>query len=226
MFINKRKIYALWGIIAGLLIIITFQAFNNHGFVMVNGGGSMKKVGLKVSITPEEGKRAGNITGKTENSEEMPEAKDKNIRICIQGAVKTPGTILLPEKARLEDAINKAGGLLPNAAKKHLNQAEFLEDGVFVYIQTIEEERKNGFEVTTGEVTAGEVGGQKSSEKININKASEKELDSLPGVGEATAEKIVEYRKTKGPFKKIEDLKNVSGIGDGKFKKLKELIKI
>lgn len=206
MFINKRKIIILWGIIVGLFIIIVAQAFGSDGFNMISSESRVKKEEVYQTPSSTEQKNQG-----------------KTIRICIQGAVKNPGTIVLPEKSRLEDGIKGAGGFLPSAATRYLNLAEFLEDGTMIYIQTKAESSSEPFD------RANSVNGpteSKSFGKININKATVKELDSLPGVGEATAEKIIEYRKSKGAFKKIEDLKNVSGIGEGKFKKLKELIKV
>lgn len=222
MFVKKGKILMLWGIIAGLLIIISAQAFGSNGFVMVKGNSSVK-------IDTENGKEISKDTGKETTIIGTTEIKDKkavegkSIKVCIKGAVKKPGTVVLPENSRIEDVIKEAGGFTENAAQNYLNLADFIEDGAFIYIQTKNEEKANNSGST------GAIGlkiDQKSSTKININSATATELDTLPGIGAATAEKIMEYRKSKGAFKKTEELKNVSGIGEGKFDKLKELIKV
>ena len=214
MFIKKGKILILWGLIVGLMIIIVIQAFGSHGFVMVNESGALKP----------ENKTTKNIAAKVgEKSNNEKTFDGKTIRVCIKGAVKKPGTVILPENSRLEDGIKEAGGLKSNAATKYLNLADFLEDGAFVYILNTVEEKKNT-SIDSGDSSLP--ADKQKSGKVNINSATDKELDALPGVGESTAKKIIDYRKSKGKFKKIEDLKNVSGIGDAKFSSIKEFIKV
>ena len=214
MFVKKGKILLLWGLIVGLMIVIVTQAFGSHGFVIVNGSGALK---------PENETRK-NISAKAgEKSNDVKTFVGKTIRICIKGAVKKPGTVILPENSRLEDGIKEAGGLKSNAATKYLNLADFLEDGAFIYILNTVEEKKNT-SINPGDTSLPS--DKPKSGKVNINSATDKELDTLPGVGESTAKKIIDYRKAKGKFKKIEDLKNVSGIGDAKFSSIKEFIKV
>ena len=214
MFVKKGKILVLWGMIVGLIIIIVIQAFGSHGFVMVN----------ESSVLKPENKTTKNTVNKTSektNSEKIFDGK--TIRVCIKGAVKKPGTVILPENSRLEDGIKEAGGLKSNAATKYLNLADFLEDGAFIYIVNTEEEKKN---TSIGPGETNLPSDKQKVGKVNINSATDKELDILPGIGESTAKKIIDYRKSKGKFKKIEDLKNVSGIGDAKFSSIKEFIKV
>ena len=116
-------------------------------------------------------------------------------------------------------AIEGAGGLLPVADITKINMAQPLRDGMQIHVPA-REQGKNGAGAEqspkTGPVT----------EKININTASAGELDKLPGVGPAIAEKIVQYREAHGSFGKAEDLKKVPGIGESKYNKMKDQIRI
>lgn len=137
-----------------------------------------------------------------------------NIFVDIGGAVKSPQVVELPEGSRVEDAIEAAGGLTEDADLTDINRAAFLEDGEKVYIPEIYDE-------SDGEYSAPQGDG-----KININTADSDELQELNGVGPATAEKIIDYREENGRFSNIEDIKNVSGIGDKTFDKFKDDIKV
>ena len=147
-----------------------------------------------------------------EVSEEIIEEKER-IFVYVAGEVKNPGVIQLEEGARVDEAVNKAGGITEMANLTNINLAKVVEDGEKIYISNKNEE-----------IILEE--NQKSSVKININKASISELQSLNGIGPAMAQKIIEYRKSNGPFKSLDELKNVSGIGDNKFKELESQITI
>ena len=152
------------------------------------------------------------------------------------------------ENSRIADAIELAGGLKENADIEDINLAYVLEDGIKIYIPTKEEKNKN----TTQEKQTTEYTSKSSStteqtqnsqasttnankntnnttnknEKVNINTATQTELETLPGIGPSTALKIINYRKENGKFKTIDDVKKVSGIGDSKFDKIKNFIKV
>lgn len=149
-----------------------------------------------------------------------------NIKVYVTGAVNNPGVIELPEGSRIEDAINLSGGITDLANLSEVNLAYTLEDGQKLYIPSINE--KNDTEYVSVENGEKVIEGEKSSNssKININKADIEKLKSLPGVGDALAQRIITYRNENGKFKSIEDLKNVSGIGDKKYDSLKEYIEI
>ncbi len=149
---------------------------------------------------------------------------NNEIKIHIAGAVVNPGIIELNQGDRISDAIDQAGGLLIEANLTNINLAEVIEDGMKIYIATNEEmeylqEESINILPKTGEVEI-------KDEKININTATESELDTLPGIGEVTAMKIIEHREKNGEFYEIEDLKNVSGIGESKFEEIKDKIKV
>jgi len=138
--------------------------------------------------------------------------------VHIVGAVPRPGVYEFPEGSRVRDAVAAAGGLLAEADPAAINLAAMLEDG-----QRLEIPYQPGAAPTS---TAQEAANSTpaSSDLININTATLQELDSLPGIGPTTAQKIIEYRQQHGPFQALEDLMNVPGIGPATFDKIKDLI--
>lgn len=158
------------------------------------------------------------------SNEEIVEEKEY-IKIHIAGQVKIPGIIELEYGARISDAIEKAGGLTEFASLKNVNLAYKLEDGQKLYIPSTEEDVESIL-MENGENIIKESNILGSSKTININKADESELEEIPGVGPAMASKIVNYRKENGEFKTIEDLKNISGIGEKKFEAMREYISV
>ena len=141
-----------------------------------------------------------------------------NITVYVTGAVNKPGMVTVKEGARVGDAINTCGGLLPTADQEHINMAQVLKDGEQVKVP----ERQASLPKEKDQ-KAGKRGGEASG-LININTADEKELDSLPGIGPAMAKRIIEYRETEGNFQRIEDLKKIKGIGEAKFAKIRDKI--
>lgn len=159
------------------------------------------------------------------NTKENEESKELVI-VHITGAVKTPGIVKLPEGARIEDAIDKAGGLTEDADISDVNLAYVLEDGIKIKIPTISEEKNEEIIInSSGEgIVEKEISNNSENKIININKANETDLQTLPGIGASLAGRIVEYRNSNGKFNEIEDIKNVSGIGDSKYENIKNLI--
>ncbi len=156
--------------------------------------------------------------------EEENVMNQNNIKVYITGAVQKAGVIELTYGARIVDAIEKAGGTTDKADLSKVNLAYCLEDGQKLYIPC-EGERVEEYITLENEEGIIEVtDSSDTNSKININKATEEQLQAIPGVGPAMAQKIVQYRKEKGDFKSIEDIKNVSGIGDKKFEGLKQYI--
>lgn len=169
------------------------------------------------------------------NTEKIDEKKkeEEKIIIHITGAVNKEGIVELETNSRIADAIEKAGGVKENADLKNINLATILEDGMKIHIPTIEETEanknteieNNNFQAIT-ETTDNLLNTEKTKEKININTATKEELDTLPGIGPSIASKIINYRQENGKFKNIEELKEVSGIGEAKYEKIKDLITI
>ena len=148
-----------------------------------------------------------------------PVPTDKPIVVHITGAVPRPGVYALPQGARVQDGISAAGGFLAEADKTTINLAELLDDGEKLDVPYIE----GGSPVITTPVPEVVTS---TTELININTASAAELDSLPGIGPTTAQKIIDYRTQNGPFLNAEDIVNVSGIGPGTYERIKNLITV
>ena len=153
---------------------------------------------------------------------------DEMIVVHIAGSVKSPGVVKLKQGARMEDAIEKAGGLTDNADISNVNLAYVLEDGVKIVIpeKGIGEENDEIISSSIGDdvILRYDSNEDKKTTKVNINKASQSDLEKLSGVGPSLASKIIEYRNNNGKFSSIEDIKNVSGIGDSKYEAIKDFI--
>lgn len=149
-----------------------------------------------------------------------PEEKVELIKVYITGEVKHQGVIELEEGSRIEDAINIAGGITEEANLDNVNLAYIIEDGQKIYIPNKSETESEIISTENGGNVIFESYGKASSGKININTANIQTLCEIPGVGEALAQRIIDYREQNGKFKTIEDLKNVSGIGDKKLESI------
>ncbi len=156
--------------------------------------------------------------------EKVTTEEDTRIKVYIAGEVNIPGVIELEQGARIEDAIQNAGGVKPEANLKNINLAYEVSDGEKIYIPNVaEEEAEDETSVPSSNVSGTN---SNTSGKININKATEAELTSIPGIGTSTAQKIITYREENGKFQTIEDIKKVSGIGDSKFESMKDYIAV
>ena len=136
------------------------------------------------------------------------------IRIYVSGAVGHPDVYTLPPDSIVKDAIQAAGGATDAADLERINLASPLTDGQQVHVPRVDEPNPTIPSLSQPAVSA----------RVNINTASVPELDSLPGIGPATAQHIVEYRQAHGPFAKIEDIMGVLGIGQATFEKIRQLI--
>lgn len=216
---NKKKILISIMLITIIIVGIIVYIINNK---------SNDELNLN-SLIIENGTESSNKTIK-ENVDKAEE-KVKEIVVHIIGEVKKSGVVSLEEGARLIDAIKKAGGETKNADLSQVNLAYKLKDGDKIYIPNKNEKiteyivQGNGDNiVSVGEEPENNLKGE--NKKVNINTANQEELDTLPGIGETTAQKIIEYRETNGKFNKIEDLQNVKGIGESKYSEIKDKITV
>lgn len=155
------------------------------------------------------------------------EIEIEKIKVYIIGQVNSSGVIELEYGSRIEDAIILAGGPTEIADLSKVNLAYQIEDGQKIYIPSIYDKNVEYVLDGSGEnIIEGNNNLQNTNKKININKSNVTELTSIPGIGESTAQKIIDYRNENGKFSSIEDLKNISGIGEKKFEKIKEYIDI
>ncbi|NUT06360.1 MAG: ComEA family DNA-binding protein [Hamadaea sp.] len=143
---------------------------------------------------------------------ETTQAKETGlVVVAVSGKVKFPGLVRLPAGARVADAIEAAGGVLPGTDLSTVNLARKVTDG----------------ELITVGVPANTAGpGTAADGKVNLNTATAAQLDALPGVGPVLAERIVAYRDRKGGFRNVGELRQVEGIGDAKFEQLKDLVTV
>lgn len=252
-FNNKKKIIIVVSIVLviliGIISYIVISSFNFWGeenqkdFELeelkendLNSVEIQECVANSTSVEEQEGTNLNE-----ENSIKIRESTNlngsKKIIVHISGEVVSPGVISLEEGARIVDAINMADGVTEEADLSKVNLAYVLEDSHKIYIPNInEKEEKEIVEnMEDGVVISGSgmsdgndanSGNDSKNEnvRININTANVKELQKLSGIGEAIALRIVTYRKENGKFNSIEDLKNVSGIGENKFNKIKNNI--
>ncbi|GAA0366217.1 helix-hairpin-helix domain-containing protein [Alkalibacterium iburiense] len=179
--------------------------------------GSQKKAEPAQSETDplEELLLPGDLPTVTEAEEEGEIDEIPFVLVDVKGAVHHPGVYQLEGSSRVIDAITIAGGLKEEAVTKHVNFAKELVDEMLIYIPVEGEEIAE----IPQEGEAGE-----NNQKININTASASELETLSGIGPQKAQGIIQYREEEGDFQTIEELTNVSGIGEKTFEKLKDAI--
>ncbi|HFV2890220.1 TPA: helix-hairpin-helix domain-containing protein [Streptococcus agalactiae] len=199
------------GIIVGLLLfgILGLNHFGTHH----------KEDNLNINLE----KKVSTITEKKVPM--ISHVKDKvsnQVTVDVKGAVNHPGVYSLPSQSRVTDAIKRAGGLSNLADSKSVNLAQKLQDETVIYvaqkgekITVVEEEKANNI------ATQGN-----SKGKINLNKADLSSLQTISGVGAKRAQDILDYRDSQDGFKTIDDLKNVSGIGEKTLEKLRQDVTI
>ncbi|GAA0698267.1 helix-hairpin-helix domain-containing protein [Paraclostridium ghonii] len=167
---------------------------------------------------------------KVNNMEDVKTIKNsenvsKKISIYISGAVNSPGVVELKSNDRLMEGVKLCNGLTEEADTNRINLAMKVKDeGHYIIPKVGEEIMINESDVETENKNEDTSSEANEKNKININSASMEELDSLPGIGEVTAQKILDYREENKEFKSIDEIKNVKGIGENKFNDLKDYI--
>ena len=206
-FLKQRKIIIIIAIL--VIILIGWKYYDSKNYEEVNSQEILNSNTKKENINSNE-------------EEDM-------MAVHITGEVKKSGVVKIKEGSRIEDIIEAAGGLTENADITNVNLAFVVEDGMKIRIPSINEEKTDEDYITEDSgkgVIMTDENTSTSSSVININTASESELEQLPGIGPSISSRIIEYRNKNGKFKSIEDIKNVTGVGDSKFEKIKDLIKI
>lgn len=208
---DDKKDKIIYGLIIAVFILIANFAYTN------NIAGIFDKSD-KISLIDED-----NLNDEDNDMDSNKEAPNDSIKkVYISGEINKPGVYQIKDGDRLEDLINEAGGLTDKASEKTLNLAQRLDDQMKIYIPNIDEE--NSLEDIDPNQAAN-ISANSKSDLININTASKEELMSLPNIGDKRADAIIEYRSA-NKFEKIEDIKNVTGIGDKFYEALKDLITI
>lgn len=145
--------------------------------------------------------------------------KQKKLFVQITGAIQKPGVYEANEGDRIFQIVAQAGGLLESASFESVNQAMIAEDGQVIHVLTKDEYSQNQVQ---GNGTQSKE--EQQNNKVNINRASQEELMTLPGIGEGKAKQIMEYRQENGSFAQIEDIMKISGIKKHLFEKIKDAI--
>lgn len=152
------------------------------------------------------------------DGEEMNEEEVEETLVDVKGAVANPGVYKAIAGERVVDLIEKAGGLTETANHVAINFAQRVVDEMVLFVPAIGEEGEGEFADFSGDAS--------NNDKVNLNTASQAELETLPGIGPAKAGAIINYRETNGSFKTIEDLMLISGFGQKTFEKLKDSIRV
>ena len=142
------------------------------------------------------------------------------ITVDVKGAVKSPGIYDLPVGSRVNDVVQKAGGLTEQADSKSLNLAQKVSDEALVYVPS------KGEEVAGQQAGSGTASSTSKEKKVNLNKASLEELKQVKGLGGKRAQDIIDHRESNGKFKSVDELKKVSGIGAKTIEKLKDYVTV
>ena len=197
----------------------------------------------KVSQEESGESRSEGIIAAESTAEEAVEEKaveeNSEVSVYVCGAVVSEGVYTLAADARIEDALERAGGYSEDAAHGAINLAERLTDGMKIYFPTEQEisegggtwqtkdgsNGSNSLSGSEGMSDSGDLSGSDGS-LVNINTADAKTLETLPGIGEGKARDIINYRDTNGPFGDVQDIKKVSGIGESTFAKLSPYITV
>ena len=178
------------------------------------------------------------ITRQTAGNNEK-QAKEKTIQVYVSGAVGAAGIYELPVGARAVDAVAAAGGMRQDAKSDRVNMAKKLKDGSHVYVPFIKNNTNNKRVSANSSQAGSKVKGQGTGgaaqaggnslgqvpDKVNLNTATQAELMALPGIGEATANRIIAMRRVRS-FRKVEDLLQVRGIGQAKLAKLRPYVQV
>lgn len=218
--------------VAVLALVVVFFALSG-----VFGGGGDFAVTKDTGSSSQEASAAADASSATTAASSSASATTSAqsssasaVVVYVTGAVAKPGVYSFDSGARVKDAVDAAGGFSKKADASSLNLARALVDGEQIEVLTRKQAKQAQAGATATSAgtatsassrasasgTASGTGGT-SGGKININTATSEELQTLNGIGEVTAQKIIDYRETSGPFAKPEDIKNVSGIGDKKY---------
>ena len=163
---------------------------------------------------------AGSKDLSTEKEVKEEPVEQDLITVDVKGAVKSPGIYDLPVGSRVNDAVQKAGGLTEQADSKSLNLAQKVSDEALVYVPT------KGEEAASQQAGSGVPSSTSKDKKVNLNKASLEELKQVKGLGGKRAQDIIDHRETNGKFKSVDELKKISGIGAKTIEKLKDYVTV
>lgn len=216
-FKNKEKI------IGALVLFMLLIVFLIVGYYTTQPKSLSQKEVEEIFVDVKSNKENKDIVTKTSLEKKEGTSNVKNIIVEIKGAVKKPEVYTLPQGSIVKDLINEAGGLSQDGDISKVNQATKLNDGQCIMIPSKSEgTSNNNFQqsvvINSVQSSSGD------SMLVNINTATKEDLEKLPGIGPAMAQRIIDYRDKVGNFNSIEDLKKISGIKDATLDKFKDKI--
>lgn len=198
-----------------IALIIAIVIVLSHNFVSSKKSDELVFENISSSLNDQ---KQAKVISNNDNKEKSEKSTIKKVH--ISGEINKPGVYEINDNYRLEDLVNDAGGLTDNADINNINLALKLEDQMRIIIPNVNDKDNNENNMTSQLISPIN---QNDNKKIDINTADQNELMTLPNIGEKRADAIIEYRQ-KNKFNKIEDIKNVSGIGDKYFEAMKDMI--
>lgn len=197
-----------------VILVIAFVVISIFGYNFLSREKEDQIVKAPIAGIEAEGSKLENITAVESDKESE---KNQVIMVHISGQVYNPGLLELKIGDRINDAVELSGGLKKDADIDRINLSKKVQDEEKIYIPKIGEDLERIKDIADTDISSQTTG------KIDINNCTKESLISLPGIGDATAEKIIKYRQD-FRFEKIEDIMNVSGIGEKKFQAIKDSI--
>lgn len=189
--------------------------------IILNACGSKEQTDLKQTELKQTDLKQAEENKETAADQPVKEKETADLVIYVCGEVNRPGVYELPRESRIYQALEAAGGLKETAAGTYLNQAELVSDGQSIYVPS-QAQVEEGLVIDQNTAKTG----SSDSTKVNLNTAAKEELMTLTGIGESKADSIIEYRETNGNFQNIEEIKNIPGIKDGVYQKIKDQISV
>lgn len=211
-------------IIIGICIVLVLAA----GFLFAQqqkGAGGVENELVEIKKQKDVvGNGNGSVTSIVQDSKKQENNETAECAVYVSGAVRRPGLYRYYGTARVSDAVASAGGFKKSADKEAINLARVLTDGEQICVLTKKETASRAKSIDKDSRALGTEA--QETELVNINKASLEELMSLPGIGQAKAALIIDYRTKQGAFSKKEDLMKISGIKEGVYSKVKDFISV
>ncbi|TCP32322.1 competence protein ComEA [Scopulibacillus darangshiensis] len=211
MFRKEKLPYFIGAAVLIVILIVVYQKQETPRQDILNAPEPVVK-------TNEKGDQENKDNKSNESQKQNTQKQPVQLVIDVKGAVKKPGVYKMMGGERVVDAIRKAGGFNSQADEKQINLAQKLNDEMVVYVPAKGEEKP----AVPGQTANSNENGIAGEQKINLNTATKEDLEKLPGVGPAKAEAILSYREEHGTFRSVQDLLNVTGIGDKSLEKIKE----
>jgi competence protein ComEA len=222
--IKKYNVYIKVAVLAiiigvcGILYCIHKNSNNNNNDITID---ISKQNNTEKQILEKETQTQQTNTSEIVKESELATVNQIYVHIC--GSVNNSGVYMCDSNSRLFEVIELAGGFTQEADETYLNLVEKISDGQRIYVPSKEEVLTGNIE-NISQVNNNQAQSNIATSLININTASKEQLMTLPGIGEAKALDIISYRSTNGNFKNTEDIKNISGIKESAYSKIKDLI--